>query len=102
MAVPQERGNERAGRGHAAAGYRNQALHRNLRDLEPSRESGEGGEPGDAYWRLALLARLRVLRRQRGEGAKMTLGTKVFEVSALQFHGVLLKTALLLNNQTPD
>ena len=95
MAVPQERGNERAGRGHAAAGYRNQALHRNLRDLEPSRESGEGGEPGDAYWRLALLARLR-------EGAKMTLGTKVFEVSALQFHGVLLKTALLLNNQTPD
>jgi hypothetical protein len=41
-----------------------------LRDLEPSRQGEEGGEPGGAHLRLisllTLLGRLRVLRRQRG------------------------------------
>jgi hypothetical protein len=38
----------------AATGCRNQALHRNLRDLEPSRQGEERGEPGDAHRRLTL------------------------------------------------
>jgi hypothetical protein len=49
-------GNGRARRGHAAAvgGCRNQTLDRNFRDLEPSREGEEGGEPGDAHLRLTF------------------------------------------------